>query len=313
MTAPLDVVTGAFSYSGGYVAERLLAAGRRVATLTAHPERPSPLQGRIAAHPLDFARPDRLAESLRGVDTLYNNYWVRFAHGGMTHEGAVRNSEILFQAAAKAGVRRIVHVSIANADPDSDLPYYRGKGRVEQALKASGPSYAILGPTVLFGGQDVLINNIAWMLRRFPVFAVIGDGRYPIQPVAVEDLADLAVAAGAGDANTVSDAVGPEVYAYEDLVRLVAARVGRDVPIVKVGRRMGLAMAAGLGLLTRDVVLTAEEVDGLTRGLLKSKRPATGWRSFKAWLEAEGGGIGLEYRNEVKRHFEGGKTEWAQS
>ncbi len=313
MTAPLDVVTGAFSYSGGYIAERLLASGRRVATLTAHPDRPSPLRDRVAAYPLDFTRPDRLVEALRGADTLYNNYWVRFAHGAMTHEKAVRNSEILFQAAAKAGVRRIVQVSIANADPASDLPYYRGKGQVEQALKAAGPSYAILGPTVLFGGYDVLINNIAWMLRRFPAFAVIGDGRYPIQPIAVEDLADLAVAAGADDGNTTSDAVGPEVYAYGDLVRLVAERIGRRVRFFKVGPGLGLALAAGLGLLTGDVVLTKEEVDGLTRGLLRSKRPATGRRSFKAWLDASADVIGLEYHNELKRHFDGGKTEWAQS
>ncbi|MBI2387293.1 MAG: NAD(P)H-binding protein [Elusimicrobia bacterium] len=313
MTAPLDVVTGAFSYSGGYIAERLLAAGRRVATLTAHPDRPSPLQGRIAAHPLDFERPERLAEALRGVDTLYNNYWVRFAHGGMTHEKAVRNSEVLFQAAAKAGVRRIVHVSIANADPESDLPYYRGKGQVEQALKAAGPSYAILGPTVLFGGHDVLINNIAWLLRRFPAFAVIGDGRYPIQPVAVEDLADLCVAAGADAANTKADAVGPEVYAYGDLVRLIAERVGSRAMIFRVGPGVGLALAKVLGALKGDVLLTQEEVDGLTRGLLKSKAPATGRRSFREWLDAAGGDIGREYRNEVRRHFEGGKTEWARN
>lgn len=313
MNAPFDVVTGAFSYSGGYVAERLLARGRRVATLTAHPDRESALRGRIAAHPLDFDRPDRLVEALRGADTLYNNYWVRFEHGGMTHEKAVRNNEILFQAAAKAGVRRIVHVSIANADAESDLPYYRGKGLVERALKAAGPSWAILGPTVLFGGHDVLINNIAWLLRRFPAFAIIGDGRYPIQPIAVEDLADLCVAAGEDDKNTAADAVGPEVYAYEDLVRLVAGKVGSKAAIFRVGPSMGLALAKVLGALKGDVLLTQEEIDGLTRGLLKSKAPALGRRSFREWLDGAAGGLGIEYRNEVKRHFEGGKTEWARS
>lgn len=313
MTAPLDVVTGAYSYSGGYVAERLLAAGRRVATLTGHPDRESPLRGRVKAHPLDFDRPDRLTEALRGADTLYNNYWVRFPHGDMTHERAVRNSEVLFKAAAKAGVRRIVHVSIANADAKSDLPYYKGKGEVEQALKAAGPSYAILGPTVLFGGHDVLINNIAWLLRRFPAFAVIGDGRYPIQPIAVEDLADLCVAAGAGQANTKADAVGPEVYAYGDLVRLVAEKVGAKTMIFRVGPGTGLALAKVLGAMMGDVLLTQEEIDGLTRGLLKSKAPAAGRRSFRAWLEGASGEIGREYRNEVKRHFEGGRTEWEPS
>lgn len=304
MDAPLDAVTGAFSYSGGHVAARLLAKGRRVRTLTNHPDRPSPLQGLVEARPLDFDSPERLAESLRGVDTLYNSYWVRFAYGGATHEKAVRHSETLFAAAAKAGVRRIVHVSIANADPDSDLPYYRGKGRVEQALAAAGPSYAILGPTVLFGGHDILINNIAWMLRRFPVFGIVGDGRYPIQPVSVEDLADLAVEAGAREGNSKHDAVGPECFEFGELVRLVASRVRRSPRLVNVDRSMGLFMARLLGWMTGDVVLTPEEVDGLTRGLLKSAQPSRGRRSFRRWLESEGAGIGTEYRNEVRRHFE---------
>lgn len=310
MTAPLDAVTGAFSYSGTHITERLLAQGRRVVTLTGHPDRPSPLRERVGARPLDFESAERLVESLRGVDTLYNTYWVRFSHAGATHEKAVRNSGILFAAAAKAGVRRIVHVSIANADPNSDLPYYRGKGLVEEALKGAGPSYAILGPTVFFGGHDILINNIAWMLRRFPLFAVFGDGRYPIQPMAVEDLADIAVAAGASDENSAQDCVGPEVYSYEDLVRLVAARLGRRVPIIHVGRSLGLALAAGLGLLTGDVVVTGEEIAGLSRGLLKSKRPPLGRRSFREWLDRSADDIGREYRNEVKRHYEGGRTTW---
>lgn len=311
MDIPLDVVTGAFSYSGRFIAESLLAKGRRVATLTGHPDRPSPLRERVSARPLDFERPEQLAESLRGVDTLYNTYWVRFSHADATHEKAVRNSGILFAAAAKAGVRRIVHVSIANADPESDLPYYRGKGKVEEALKAAGPSYAILGPTVFFGGYDILINNIAWMLRRFPLFAVFGDGRYPIQPIAVEDLAELAVAAGASDENSAQDCVGPEVYSYEELVRLVAARLERRIPIVHVGRSMGLVLAAGLGMLTGDVVVTGEEIDGLSRGLLKSKRPPLGRRSFRDWLDHSADHIGREYRNEVKRHYEGGRQAWA--
>jgi uncharacterized protein YbjT (DUF2867 family) len=298
--APLDAVTGAFSYSGGHIAERLLAKGRRVLALTEHPDRPSPLRGRVSAAPLFSG----LEESLKGVDTLYNTFWVRFDHGAATHERAVEHSARLFAAAAKAGVRRIVHVSIANADPDSDLPYYRGKGRVEQALMAAGPSYAILGPTVLFGGHDILINNIAWMLRRFPVFGIIGDGRYPIQPVAVEDLADLAVEAGAGSGKDKSDAVGPERYEFEALVRLVAGALGRPARLLHVGRRTGLLMASALGALTGDVVLTAEEVDGLTRGLLVSREPARGRRSFRQWLDGQAGSIGREYRNEVRRHFD---------
>lgn len=310
MKANFDVVTGAFSYSGGYIAELLLASGKNVVTLTAHPGRSSPLKGRVTAKPLDFERPERLVEALRGADTLYNNYWVRFDHGGMTHESAVRNNEILFAAAAKAGVRRIVHVSIANADVAPDLPYYRGKARVEAALRRAGPTYAILGPTVLFGGRDVLINNIAWLLRRFPVFGIAGDGSCPIQPIAVEDLAELAVAAGRRTENSHEDAVGPEIYSYEELVRLIAGALGRRPLYFRTGRLMSLVLAKGLGAMTGDIVLTGEEYDGLTRGLLKSARPALGRRSFREWLARHADSVGVDYRNEVKRHFEGGTTSW---
>lgn len=313
MSAGLDVVTGAFSYSGGYIAERLLAKGRTVRTLTAHPGRESPLKGRIEARPLDFDNPARLIEALKGAEVLYNNYWVRFDYGATTHDLALKRSEILFAAAAKAGVRRIVHVSIANSDPDSDLPYYRGKGLVEDALRAAGLSYEILGPTVLFGGRDVLINNIAWLLRRFPAFGIAGDGTAPIQPVAVEDLADLAVAAGARTGRAKTDAVSPEAFTYEELVRLIAAKIGRRPVFFHTGRAASVAFAKGLGAMLGDVLLTGEEYDGLTRGLLKSKEPALGTRSFRAWLDAHAGVVGSEYRNEVERHFTGGSTSWAKA
>ena len=192
-----DVVTGAFSYSGAAIASELQAAGRRVRTLTGHPGpgAPRPLTG-IEVRPLDFADPAALAESLRGARTLYNTYWVRFAHGNVDHPVAVARSRVLFQAAAEAGVQRIVHVSITHPSADSPYPYFRGKAAVEQALRDLGVSHAVLRPAILFGGNGVLINNIAWLLRHLPVFAVGGTGEYRIRPIHVDDLARLAVRAG---------------------------------------------------------------------------------------------------------------------
>src|SRR3954467_13586903 len=94
-----DVVTGAFSYSGAAIAHHLLEAGRRVRTLTGHPDR-APANTEIEVRPLDFNDPAELSGSMRGGRTLYNTYWVRFAHGRVDHEAAVANSRILFQAAA---------------------------------------------------------------------------------------------------------------------------------------------------------------------------------------------------------------------
>jgi uncharacterized protein YbjT (DUF2867 family) len=171
----LDVVTGAFSYSGAAIARALHASGRQVRTVTGHPNR-APDHSSIEARPLDFDDQLGLVESLRGATTLYNTYWVRFARSQVDHDLAVANSRTLFQAARRAGVQRIVHVSITNPSIESPLPYFRGKALVERALAESDVSYAILRPAILFGGDGVLLNNIAWLLRHVPVFAVGGRG-----------------------------------------------------------------------------------------------------------------------------------------
>ena len=124
----LDLVTGAFSYSGSRIAERLLDAGRGVRTLTFHPDRPHPLRGRVEPLPYRFDDQVALAESLEGVSTLYNTYWVRFDHGRATFENAIANSRALFCAAKRAGVARIVHVSIANPVTRVGTSLLQGQG-----------------------------------------------------------------------------------------------------------------------------------------------------------------------------------------
>ena len=188
----IHAVTGAFGYSGKYIAERLLAEGKTVITLTNSIHRENPFGDRLRAFPFNFDQPDKLTDSLRAVSVLYNTYWVRFNRRSFTHADAVRNTMTLFAAARAAGVERIVHVSITNPSEDSPLEYFSGKARLERALIESGPSYAVLRPTVLFGKEDILVNNIAWALRRLPVFGVFGDGQYKLQPIYVDDLAEIA-------------------------------------------------------------------------------------------------------------------------
>lgn len=253
--------------------------------------------------PLAFDRPAELARSLEGVGTLYNTYWVRFEYGPVTFEQAVRNTLALFDAARQAGVRRIVHLSITGADPASALPYFRGKGRLEAALRASGLSHAILRPTVIFGPGDILINNIAWLLRRFPVFAVPGDGRYPVQPVYVDDVAAIAVRAAGEREDLTLDAVGPETYAYVDLVRLVARALGRPRPIVHLPPALVRVAAGALGLLVRDVVLTGDEIAGLMAGLLVSAGPPTGPTRLSQWLAEHAATLGVRWASELERHY----------
>ncbi len=295
-------VTGAFSYSGKYIARRLLDAGHEVITLTGHPNRPDPFAGAVKAYPLDFDEAG-MAASLSGVDTLYNTYWVRFDKGENTQPRAVENTRRLARAAARAGVRRIVHISIANPSAESHLPYYWGKAANEKAVMESGMGYAILRPTVLFGKEDVLINNIAWLLRRFPFFGQIGDGRYGIQPVYVDDLAALAVEAGARDDNFTWDAVGPDIFTFDELVRLIGEKIGHPKPIVHLPPQVALKAAQLISLFVGDVVLTPEEVDGLMANLLVSSEPPRCKTRLGDWLAENRETVGAVYASELARHY----------
>ena len=299
------VVTGASGYTGRYITQRLLDGGAEVRSLTGHPDRPSPFDRRVETYLYSFDDPDALASSLEGADTLFNTYWIRFARGELTHDRAVENLRTLFDAAKATGVRRVIHISITNATEDSPLPYFRGKALAERALRESGLSYAILRPTLIFGREDILLNNIAWLLRKFPVHPIPGSGEYRVQPTSVEDLADLAVRLARESKNVEVDAVGPEVFTYREMVRLVKDKIGASSRLVSVGRTAALLGARLMGLLVRDVVLTRDEIDGLTADLLVSKsgEPPPGTTRLSEWLDDNAGLLGSKYASELERHY----------
>ena len=298
-----SVVTGAFGYTGKYITQRLLDDGAVVRSLTRNPASFSPFGDRVERHPLDFDDYVQLIDSLRGADTLYNTFWIRFAHGQVSHATAVQNTKNLVDAAKMAGVRRLVHISITGASVDSPLPYFRGKGLVEDYIKDSGLEYSIVRPTVIFGLEDILLNNIAWFLRRFPVFPVAGRGDYLVQPVCVDDVASLAVdSASAGD-NVVLDAVGPETFTFKELVRLIQGTTGARSLLLRLPPPLVLTSAALVGLALRDVVLTREEIDGLMSGHLVSPDPPTGPTRLTDWLQDHKDTLGKRYASELARHY----------
>ena len=304
-TNNLCAVTGAFSYTGKYITRHLLAQGKSIITLTGHPDRANEFGDQVKPIPYTFDDPSRLADNLCGVDTLYNTYWVRFDHGQKTFSLAVENTKILFQAAREAGVRRVVQVSITNPTLDSPLPYFQGKAVLEKSLQESGLSYAIIRPTVIFGDEDILINNIAYLLRRFPFFAVPGSGKYRLQPIYVEDMAALCVQAGRSSENILVDAVGPDTFTFDQLVKLVARRTGSRSIILHLPPAIALSLARFIGLFVRDVVLTQDEVDGLMADLLISPNPPTGNTHLADWLDQHSTQVGSRYASELNRHYLG--------
>jgi len=301
-TAELNVVTGAFSYTGKYITRRLLSMRKRVKTLTGRPNRENPFGDQVSAYPFNFDNPSQLVESLQGAATLYNTYWVRFPHGRVTFDKAVENTKTLIKAAEAAGVCKIVHISITNPSEESPFPYFRGKAFVEKAIARSKLSYAIVRPTVIFGTEGILINNIAWLLRRFPIFAIFGSGDYRIQPVFVEDVAEIAVSAGHKDDNMVMDAVGPEIYTFNELVQLIADKIHSRARIVHLRPGLALFLARLIGYAVRDVVITKDEIEGLMSNLLVSEGPVTGQTHLSEWLDQNADSVGVKYASGLERH-----------
>lgn len=306
--AGFDVVTGAYSYSGRYITRQLLDKGRRVITLTGHPHNHNPFGRDVMAYPYNFHDQTTLARTLTGADTLYVTYWVRFEHGATTFAKAVKNTKILFDAAKDAGVKRVVYVSITNPSLESDLPYFSGKAELEAHLHDSGLSYAIVRPAVLFGasaGEDVLINNIAWLLRRLPLFGVIDGGDYNLQPIHVEDLARIMVEAGESADNITIDAVGPEMFGFGEMVQLIHQAVGSKAQLTSVSPLIALAASSLLGALLGDRLLTRDEIVGLMSGRLESFEPPRGTTALSGWIATHADQLGTRYSNEVGRHFRG--------
>jgi NADH dehydrogenase len=298
-----DVVTGAFSFTGRFIARRLLALERRVKTLTNHPNRAGAEDITADVAPLQFTDRDALVQSLRGADVLYNTYWVRFRHGRVRFGDAVANMRILMGAARDAGVRKVVHISVSNPSEDSDLDYYAGKARAERIVRESGLAWAIVRPTLIFGSGDILINNIAWLLRRLPVFGIPGRGDYRLQPVAGEDVAEIATWAAEQVDNVTVDAAGPDIIYYSEMVESIAIAVGKHPRFIYMSPRNAVRAAKLIGWFVRDVTLNEPELQGLMQELLVSHERPRGTRRLDNWLLSSAPTIGMNYASELDRHW----------
>ncbi len=295
-------VTGAFGYSGKYIAAKLLSQNKRVITLTNSINRPNPFGTKVKACKFNFDNQAELVKSLSEVKTLINTYWVRFNHKTFKHSEAVDNTLILFEAAKAAGVEKIVHVSISNPSKTSHLEYFSGKAILEEALINTGISHSILRPTIIFGQEDILINNIAWMVRTMPIMGVFGDGKYKVQPIHVLDLAETAVQEAENPNNIIIEAIGEETYEYKELVKTIANILGINRKIISVSNGFGYFMSKIIGWWKNDYVVTREEIDGLKSNLLYTPdAKPIGKIKLSQWIQENKNTLGKVYSNELQR------------
>jgi NADH dehydrogenase len=257
----------------------------------------------VQAFPYSFDDPVNLTEALAGAETLFNTYWIRFERDGQTFAAAVRNTRTLFECARAAGVKRIVHISVTNPSSESRLPYYRGKAAQERMLSEVGVPHSIVRPTLVFGKEDILVNNMAWLIRKFPMFPIFGSGKFLVQPVFVEDLARVAVEQASGTSSVTLDAIGPETFTFEEAVRMMAEKMGRRTRFVHMPPWLGLVGGRMIGVAVRDEILTRDELDGLMQELLTSRQEPNCATRFSDWVGENAGTIGRQYTSEMGRHF----------
>jgi NADH dehydrogenase len=299
----MDVVTGSFGYIGKYITQELLIRGREVKTITTHPSKPNPFGEKVKALNYNFDNPRKLTAYLSGCETLFNTYWVRFNYRHWSFEKALENTKILFNCAKDAGVRRIVQISVTNPSEQDDLPYYQGKAQQEKFLRELGIDYSIVRPTLVFGKEDILVNNIAWTIRKFPIVPIFGSGEYQVQPVYVEDLSTIAVDRSMSEGSHTIDAVGPEIFTYEAFLRLIAQELNRKIVFIHTSPAIGVTLGKFIGWFVKDVVLTKDELRGLMENKLTSTQEPNGETYFSEWLHDNRQLIGSKYTSELNRHF----------
>ena len=299
----MNVVTGSFGYIGKYITRALLEMGQEVRTITTHPNKPNPFGPRVEAYSYHFENPELLTDSLSGCEILFNTYWVRFNYRDWSFEKALANTKVLFNCARKAGVKKVVQISVTNPSEEDDLPYYRGKALQERALRELGLDYAIVRPTLVFGEEDILVNNIAWTIRNFPLVPIFGSGKYQVQPVFVGDLASICVDIARVPGPITIDAAGRETFTYKDFLQLIARELGRNISFVHTSPGLGIFLGELIGLFVKDVLLTRDELRGLMENKLTSNQEPNGRTLFSEWLRNNKEVIGRQYTSELRRHF----------
>ncbi len=296
-------LTGAFSYSGRYIAKKLLSKGIKIRALTNHPKPELFPQHSIPVFPLQFKEEGPLIDFLKGTEVFINTYWIRYPHKEQTHEKAATNIQFLTQCAKRAGIKKIIHLSVSNPSEESALSYYKGKAQAEKMIKESGLSYLILRPTLIFGLEDILINNIAWLLHAFPFFVLPSPVDYSVQPIYAGDVADIAYEHLLCKESKTIDAAGEEVYRMDELVRMISRSIGLPRPVLLWPKPIAQGCIKMLSLMLQDRVLTGEELCGLMGNLLISFEKPRGKTSFKKWLNQYGSRLGKTYTNDFKRYY----------
>jgi len=271
-------VFGGTGFLGRRLVQRLTAEGTTVRVAVRHADRArSALRAagldRVTVFGADVRDQAAVAAAVAGADAVVDAVSAYVETAGVTFEAVhERGAETLAREAAAAGVARFVLVSGIGADPESDSPYIRARGRGERAVQQAFPGATIIRPSAMFGPGDALFGTLAHLARLLPVLPLIGDGHTRLQPVYVEDVAEAVarILADPGTAGRTYELAGPTVYTLRELFNIALRIMGRRRLIVPVPFAVAQVQARLFELLPNPP-LTTGQVD-----LLKADNVASG-------------------------------------
>ena len=226
-------VTGGTGFVGKAVIRALLAQGFLVRCLV-RPGSEHDLKGfeSIDRVPGDVLQSDGLAASVEGCTALVHLVGIiREQRGrGVTferlHTQATRN---MLALARTAGVKRFTQMSALGARPGARARYHQTKWAAEEAVRASDLEWTIFRPSIIFGRGDAFMSVLGRTVKQLPVMPVLGDGRYRLQPIPVEQVAEGFARAlrTPGSVRQTYEVAGPTPYAFVDLLDEIGRALGR--------------------------------------------------------------------------------------
>ena len=229
------VIFGGTGFLGLRIVERLATDGATVRVAVRHPDQARSILRAAGLHDVtvfgaDVRDPASVAAALDGTDAVVNAVSAYVEKSGVTFEAIhVQGAETLARGSVAADIARVVHVSGIGADPDSESPYIRARGRGERSVRQAFPGATIVRPGAMFGPGDALFGTLADLAGRLLVLPLIGGGSTRLQPVFVQDVAEAVVRilADPGTAGRVYELVGPRVYTLRDLVEFTLRILGK--------------------------------------------------------------------------------------
>ncbi len=274
------LVAGGSGFIGRAIVRRLVASGAEVAVVTAHPERSAARIAALGATAVigDVRDPASLGRAVAGMEAVvqaltFPTFPVEKKSRGFTFEEFDHlGTERLVRAAAAAGVGRFAYASGAGAAPDAPKTWYRAKWAGEEAIRATGIAAAIVRPSWVYGPGDRALNRFVTFYRRLPFVPVVGDGRQRLQPVFVDDVADVFERALRPGAPTGTVEIGgPEVMSMDGVLTAMMDVIGARKPLVHVPAALP-KLAGSVARFLPTAPLSPDAVDFLTGDALADTR-----------------------------------------